>query len=121
MSGLLTVCLVFEGLVGAIWEAIQSSGFCVVAAQIFRLSKVDAGEFLEVYKGVLPEYPELLNEFVSGPCVAMQITQTGLDFDESRQPDDPSSIQQRFRELVGPMDPVSKVEFFFNLQIYCNS
>ena len=62
---LLTMFLTSKGSVGAVWETIQSNGCCVVAAQIFRLSKVDAGEFLEVYKGVLPEYPDLLRDRVS--------------------------------------------------------
>eukprot|EP00108_Taenia_solium_P004380 TsM_000371200 transcript=TsM_000371200 gene=TsM_000371200 len=91
--------------VGAIWEAIQSNAFCVVAAQVFRLSKVDAGEFLEVYKGVLAEYPDLISEFTSGPCVALHVTQADSDQDTSRNPEDPLSVQQRFRELAGPMDP----------------
>lgn len=93
--------------VGAIWEVIQSNTFCVVAAQVFRLSKADAGEFLEVYKGVLAEYPELISEFTSGPCVALQVTQTDSDRDTSCNPGDPLSVQQRFRELAGPIDPVS--------------
>ncbi|KAL5107334.1 Nucleoside diphosphate kinase 7 [Taenia crassiceps] len=91
--------------VGTIWEAIQSNAFCVVAAQVFRLSKVDAGELLEVYKGVLAEYHELISEFTSGPCVALQVIQADSDGKSSRNPGDPLSVQQRFRELAGPMDP----------------
>nr|CDS19152.1 non metastatic cells 7 protein expressed [Echinococcus granulosus] len=91
--------------VGGIWEVIQSNCFGVIAAQVFRLSKVDAGEFLEVYKGVLAEYPELISEFTSGPCVALQVIQADPDRDMSCNPGDPLSVQQRFRELAGPMDP----------------
>ncbi|VDM15771.1 unnamed protein product [Hydatigera taeniaeformis] len=93
--------------VGDIWEAIQSNGFCITAAQAFRLSKVDASEFLEVYKGVLAEYSELISEFTSGPCVALQVTRADTNRDAPRNPGDPSSVQQLFRDIVGPMDPVS--------------
>lgn len=108
-------------MLGSIWETIQSKGFCVIAAQVYRLSKEDAGEFLEVYKGVLAEYPELVDEYTSGPCVAMQIGQvrgtTASPEDPNRVPGDPSSVQQRFREWVGPMDPVRTTEhslFYFS-------
>ncbi|KAF6769311.1 hypothetical protein AHF37_12165, partial [Paragonimus kellicotti] len=65
-----TLC---SGLTGRIWTAIQDRGFCVTAARLYRLSKVDAAEFLEVYKGVVHEYPEMLDQFSSGPCVALEI------------------------------------------------
>ncbi|VDD74977.1 unnamed protein product, partial [Mesocestoides corti] len=94
-----------SGQLGAIWETIQSNGFCVVGAQVYRLSKVDASEFLEVYKGVLAEYPELINEMTSGPCVALQIAQVDSDQDKVRQSGESTSVQLRFREIVGPMDP----------------
>ncbi|KAM7542849.1 hypothetical protein Aperf_G00000010751 [Anoplocephala perfoliata] len=94
-----------NGLVGVIWEAIKAGGYCIIAAQTFRLSRANASEFLEIYKGVLAEYPELINEFISGSCVALQIIQSGGDFDATREPEDPDSVQQRFREFVGPMDP----------------
>ncbi|KAM3187002.1 hypothetical protein ACTXT7_003179 [Hymenolepis weldensis] len=65
------------------------------------LSKADAREFLEVYKGVLNEYPKLIYEFTNGTCVALIITRC----DACHAPEDPESVQQRFREFVGPMDP----------------
>ncbi|VDN35926.1 unnamed protein product [Dibothriocephalus latus] len=105
---------------GEIWASIQEKGFCVVAAQVFRLSKVDAGEFLEVYKGVIAEYPEVVEELTSGPCVAMQIAGSykAEAFDPNRGPDDPQSVQHRFREFAGPMDPVSFIFDFF-IKIFC--
>lgn len=83
------------GLTGRIWNAIQENGFCTTAVRLFRLSKVDAAEFLEVYKGVVNEYPEMLDEMASGPCVAMEIART----------DGNEDVQQLFREFVGPADP----------------
>ncbi|CAL8102970.1 unnamed protein product [Calicophoron daubneyi] len=88
---------VAAGMLGTIWSEIQSRGFCVTAARLFRLSKLDAAEFLEVYKGVAHEYPEMLDQLASGPCVALEIANTG----ENTERD----VQQGFREFVGPLDP----------------
>ncbi|VDL59947.1 unnamed protein product [Hymenolepis diminuta] len=92
---------VHNGLIGEIWENIQSGGFQIIAVRNVNLSKADASEFLEVYKGVLNEYPKLIYEFTNGTCVALIITRC----DACHAPEDPESVQQRFREFVGPMDP----------------
>ncbi|TGZ67273.1 hypothetical protein CRM22_004877 [Opisthorchis felineus] len=86
---------VSDGLTGSIWTAIRERGFCISAARLYRLSKADAAEFLEVYKGVAHEYPEMLDQLASGPCVALEIatTEEGVD------------VQKTFREFVGPLDP----------------
>nr|CDS25578.1 nucleoside diphosphate kinase [Hymenolepis microstoma] len=90
-----------NGLIGEIWENILSGGFQIIAVRDFILSKADAIEFLEVYKGVLNEYPKLINEFTNGICVALHITHC----DPRHTPGDPDSVQQKFREFIGPMDP----------------
>ncbi|KAF5397624.1 Nucleoside diphosphate kinase, partial [Paragonimus heterotremus] len=84
------------GLTGRIWTAIQDRGFCVTAARLYRLSKVDAAEFLEVYKGVVHEYPEMLDQFSSGPCVALEIA-------SSKEANE--NTLKSFRDFVGPSDP----------------
>ncbi|GAA56212.1 nucleoside-diphosphate kinase [Clonorchis sinensis] len=86
---------VSDGLTGSIWTAIREHGFCISAARLYRLSKADAAEFLEVYKGVAHEYPEMLDQLACGPCVALEIasTEEGVD------------VQKTFREFVGPLDP----------------
>merc|ERR1719183_1071388 len=66
---------------GAIIERILSEGFEISALQMQALSTVAAEEFLEVYKGVLPEYP----------VIAMEIRQ--------------ENAVDTFRKLVGPHDP----------------
>lgn len=48
-------------------------------------------EFYEIYKGVVPEYLEMVSELCSGPCIAMEIRQF-----------DPSKV---FRDFCGPSDP----------------
>ncbi|CAH8649883.1 unnamed protein product [Heterobilharzia americana] len=95
-----TLCIirphaVSDGLTGKIWSAIREKGFCITAAGLYRLSKTDAAEFLEVYKGVVHEYPEILDQLSSGPCIALEI---GL-------PDANVSVHQAFREFSGPIDP----------------
>ncbi len=60
----------------------------------FNLEKTDAEEFLEIYKGVVNEYADMVVELSSGTCVALEVEAAG----------DPS----KFRSFVGPADPVSK-------------
>ena len=59
----------------------------------FNLEKSDCEEFLEVYKGVVNEYGDMVCEMSSGTCVALEIDAQG----------DPA----KFRAFVGPADPVS--------------
>lgn len=60
---------------------------------MFALEKLQAEEFLEVYRGVIQEYPSIVTELCSGPCVAMEIRA--------------QDAARTFREFVGPADPVS--------------
>ena len=78
-------------------NAITEAGFRVGAAQMFTLEKVNAEEFLEVYKGVVHEYSAMVAELISGPCLALEIT----------APDNAPPVAPAFRELAGPADPVS--------------
>jgi nucleoside-diphosphate kinase len=39
------------------------------------LNRSNAEEFLEVYKGVVTDYAEMLNEITSGPVVALEVCQ----------------------------------------------
>lgn len=85
------------GIAGKIMNAITEAGFRVGAAQMFTLEKVNAEEFLEVYKGVVHEYSAMVAELISGPCLALEIT----------APDNAPPVAPAFRELAGPADPVS--------------
>ena len=56
-----TCCLikphaVLDGTVGAILNYIDENGFKITAMEMFNLDVPTAEEFLEVYKGVVPEY-----------------------------------------------------------------
>ncbi|KAF4788368.1 Nucleoside diphosphate kinase 7 [Turdus rufiventris] len=81
-----------EGLAGKIIKAILKEGFEISALQMFNMERTNVEEFYEIYKGVVPEYLEMVSELCSGPCIAMEIRQF-----------DPSKV---FRDFCGPSDPV---------------
>jgi len=56
------------------------------------LDKANSEEFLEVYKGVVQEYPMMVTELCAGPCIAMEIRA--------------KDAVKTFREFTGPADPV---------------
>lgn len=87
------------GLSGQIISAILKEGFYINDMELFRLEKANAEEFLEVYKGVVPEYHLMLEHLTSGHVIAMEIQST--DGKDSSNP----SIVTKFREFVGPIDP----------------
>lgn len=92
-----TLCIikphaVADGVAGNIISAIQENGFNISALQVFRLEKANAEEFYEIYKGVVNEYTEMVDELCNGACIVMEITK-----DED--------VATTFREFVGPSDP----------------
>ncbi len=80
------------GQAGAILSQIQDAGFQISAMQMFHMEKANAEEFFEVYKGVVQEYPDMVGELTSGPCIALEIRA--------------QDAAKTFREMVGPADPV---------------
>ena len=82
-------------LTGDIINDIQKAGYIISAIQQFSVNPFDAEEFLEVYKGVLPDYGLMVGELQSGPCIAMELKHKDEKFD----------VQAEFRRLCGPMDP----------------
>eukprot|EP00286_Rhodomonas_abbreviata_P012028 CAMPEP_0181329808 /NCGR_PEP_ID=MMETSP1101-20121128/23527_1 /TAXON_ID=46948 /ORGANISM="Rhodomonas abbreviata, Strain Caron Lab Isolate" /LENGTH=376 /DNA_ID=CAMNT_0023438949 /DNA_START=135 /DNA_END=1262 /DNA_ORIENTATION=- len=76
---------------GQIIDSIIEDGFEVSAVQLFNLSRIDAGEFLEVYKSVLPEYNKMAEELCNGPSIALEVRA--------------ENAVQALRELAGPSDP----------------
>ncbi|NWR21194.1 NDK7 kinase, partial [Emberiza fucata] len=83
-----------EGLSFFFIKAILKEGFFFSALQMvgFLLFRPNVEFFYEIYKGVVPEYLEMVSEFFSGPCIAMEIRQF-----------DPSKV---FRDFFFPSDPV---------------
>lgn len=80
-----------EGLTGKILNSISAAGFEISALQMFNVDRANAEEFFEVYKGVVTEYPSMVTELCSGPCMVLEIHGT--------------NTPQTFREFCGPADP----------------
>ncbi|KAG8003506.1 Nucleoside diphosphate kinase 7, partial [Nibea albiflora] len=80
-----------EGLTGNILNSISAAGFEISALQMFNVDRANAEEFYEVYKGVVTEYPSMVTELCSGPCMVLEIHGT--------------DVPQSFREFCGPADP----------------
>lgn len=84
-----------SGLAGSILSAIVESGFQVSAMKMFHMEKANAEEFYEVYKGVVQEYPSMVTELTSGPCLVLEVRA--------------QDAHKQFREMCGPHDPVSLI------------
>lgn len=81
-----------DGAAGEIVSTFQNEGLSVTAMEMFNLDVQAAEEFLEVYKGVVPEYNGLVEQLCSGPCIAVEMQA--------------SEAVKRVRDICGPMDPV---------------
>ena len=78
------------GHAGQIIDAILEEGFEISAMEMFNLDKPTAEEFLEIYRGVLPEYIPTTEQMTTGPCIVLEVRQ--------------ENAVTSFRELCGPMD-----------------
>jgi len=87
---------------------ITDSGLGITAMIQLTMDRADAEEFLQVYKGVVQEYPLMVSELSCGPCIAMEIC--GQD------------AQQALRVMAGPPDPVDHTCAFscFMTDFYAN-
>lgn len=79
------------GTAGAVLQAITTGGYTITALQSHVLDKATAEEFLEVYKGVVAEYASMVDELVTGPVLAVEVS--GND------------ARSSFRPFCGPADP----------------
>lgn len=84
--------IIASGMAGAMLYEIQKAGFEINALQTVTFTKPNAEEFLEVYKGVLQEYPEMVDELTSGLSIAIEIKGNHDSY-------------KSFREFCGPHDP----------------
>ena len=80
-----------EGNAGKIIDIILSAGFEISSMQMFYLDKITAEEFFEVYKGVIPEYSEMIEHVTTGPVIALEVRE--------------DDVITKIRALVGPHDP----------------
>ena len=88
-----------EKKLGCVLDFISNSGLLIDGINLFNLDKGLATELLEVYKEVLPEYLQMIEEITTGYCVAVEVYDNNND-----------NIVQRVREICGPHDPqIAKV------------
>ena len=54
-------------------DLFSAPSFVVAAIKSIHLSKTNAGEFLQVYDGVIPSFSRHVDELSSGPCLAVAL------------------------------------------------
>lgn len=91
-----SVCVVKPHAIGSghggeILRRIFDEGFEVTALGAFTLSSADAEDFLEVYKGVVPEYRKLVDQMSSAACWAVEVRS--------------ENAVAALRSVCGPHDP----------------
>jgi len=84
-----------SGALGRILDQTVGSGFLVMNAKMVHVTRPNAQEFLEVYKGVVPEYVDWVEELCSGKLVALQLVLASK----------PDASVLAVRELCGAHDP----------------
>ncbi|XP_055328250.1 nucleoside diphosphate kinase 7-like [Paramacrobiotus metropolitanus] len=82
-----------EGSLPKIIKHILNNDFVVTAIETVVMNRNSAESFLELYKGVVPEYLAWVDHMASGPSVAMEVRHLE------------SGTYDKFRKLVGPTDP----------------
>lgn len=87
--------IIKDRMIGQVLNDIVDRGFLISAIQMFRLDKETAAEFLSVYKGVLPQYVELVDEMSSGMSIALEL---------KRDSNFTGDIVADFRAHAGPWD-----------------
>jgi nucleoside-diphosphate kinase len=86
-----------EKQVGRIIQMIVSGGFQIAGVVSANLDSDQAGEFYEVYRGVVDEYYDMVKDLCSGPCIAIEVAKPGCD------------VVNALRDLCGPRDvPVAR-------------
>jgi len=80
-----------EGNAGKIIDILLTEGFEISSMEMLYIDKVQAEEFFEIYKGVLPEYSQMIDSVVCGPIIAIEVRQ--------------NDCVNKLRTLAGPHDP----------------
>lgn len=80
------------GAAGKIIDSIVQKGFRLGAIQSFTLDTASATEFLEVYKGVVAEYPAMVAALTAGTSIALEVVGD-------------ADVHAAIREFAGPTDP----------------
>lgn len=123
-------------LTGTIMNSIISQGYEISAVSSLYFDRTSAEEFLEVYKGVVPEYPDHVSELAGGMSVALEVRAEDAvgTFRQSAGPWDvemakvlrPDSLRgkygiDRVRNVVHctdlPADAVGECEYCFKIMV----
>merc|ERR1711869_173307 len=111
-----TLCIVrphaFTTSGGEIVDRILTEGFEISAMRLWYMDKVTAEEFLEVYKGVLPEYHDMVGQLCTGPSLVLAKhlrpatlrAKFGID-----------RVKNAIHCTDLPEDGLLEVEYFFNI------
>ena len=67
--------VVASGHAGAIIDRILDEGFEISAMQSCFLTRGEAEEFMTIYRTVLRDFSQTVDQLVSGPCIALEIRQ----------------------------------------------
>ena len=85
--------IIKDRMFGAVVTDILARGFIISAMQMFRLDKAAAAEFLSIYKGVFPQYVEMVEEMCSAPLIALEV---------KRDSNSTGDVVEAFRAQAGP-------------------
>ena len=71
-----TLCIILphavsNGSCGKILDVVMSHGFECTDLHMLKVSREDAAEFLEVYKGIVSDYHSMVEQLSSGKCIAL--------------------------------------------------
>ncbi|GFT17177.1 nucleoside diphosphate kinase 7 [Trichonephila clavipes] len=83
-----------EKIVGRVIQDIIAAGFVISALEVVTFNLGTASEFLDVYKGVLAEFKDMVAQLMSGPSIALEISKKNS-----------ANVFEEFRTYVGPSDP----------------
>ena len=82
---------VTRGVSGSVLTAIAEAGLRITALKTVALSREDASDFLEPYRGVMADHGDGVVQLASGTCLAVGVTGEGA--------------VERLRAVAGPFDP----------------
>lgn len=82
-----------DGVAGEIIQKLTMAGFEITALEMVRLDKANAADFLEVYKGVVPEYTAMVEQLTTGASIVLEVVGNS------------SVIVDDVRNFCGPCDP----------------
>ncbi len=84
------------GNAAGIMHALAQGSVAITGLNVLHLDRTAAAEFLEVYRGVVPEYNGLIDHLASGPCLALELKHAGASA---------APIVPHVRQICGPHDP----------------